>query len=26
MGEWAQVEAAPGVEGWVPRRSLHRQG
>jgi len=22
---WAQVEAAPGVEGWVPRRSLHRQ-
>jgi hypothetical protein len=22
---WAQVEAAPGVEGWVPRRLLHRQ-
>lgn len=22
---WAQVAAAPGVEGWVPRRALHRE-
>lgn len=22
---WAQVEAAPGVQGWAPRRALHRQ-
>jgi hypothetical protein len=22
---WAQVEAEPGVEGWVPRRAVHRQ-
>lgn len=21
---WARVEAAPGVEGWIPRRALHR--
>jgi len=24
MSGWARVEAAPGVEGWVPRRALHR--
>jgi hypothetical protein len=23
---WAQVEAASGVEGWVARRALHREG
>ena len=22
---WAQVEAEPGVQGWVPRRAVHRQ-
>jgi hypothetical protein len=25
MSGWARVEAAPGVEGWVPRRALHRE-
>ncbi len=24
MSGWARVEATPGVEGWVPRRALHR--
>lgn len=24
-GGWAQVEAAPGLEGWVPARALHRE-
>jgi hypothetical protein len=23
---WAQVVAADGTEGWVPRQSLHREG
>jgi hypothetical protein len=26
VSNWAQVEAAAGVEGWVPRRALHREG
>jgi len=26
MNGWAQVEAAPGIEGWVARRALHREG
>jgi hypothetical protein len=26
MSGWAQVVAAEGVEGWVPRQTLHRQG
>ena len=26
MAGWAQVEAAPGIEGWVARRALHREG
>jgi hypothetical protein len=26
IGGWAQVEAAPGIEGWVARRALHREG
>ena len=25
-GGWAQVEVAPGIEGWVARRALHREG
>jgi hypothetical protein len=25
-GPWARVEAAEGVEGWVPRRAIHLQG
>lgn len=24
-GGWAQVEVEPGVEGWAPRRALHRE-
>jgi len=23
---WAQVVAADGSEGWVPRQALHREG
>lgn len=26
MTGWAQVEAAPGIEGWAARRALHREG
>lgn len=26
VSSWAQVEAAAGVEGWVPCRALHREG